>query len=446
MKLLLLFLGLFLCSFFSFSQKIKITVVDINDAPIENVFIVDKNRNKIDETNNEGVVVINKSQDVIGLIKKGYTDRWLKIDGSDQKEIEIVLDYYYLDLDVVNVEQSKPEDALSIDAVNIIDYFPFDESILTLKRFKGKYYIGVDSIGREGIRHEFTIDKPRGLFMDCMGNMHVICPETVYQIVFTKDELVIIDETSKDLFNILLEPCVAKFGEKYVMKSLTYGNQAYSLELHNKESDPVIFYYQIDEISARVAAEEALKLEFAVRSDVYGDSMQAHALELRRFIRQIYSGENPDVNLAFIINDTKDARGNPKGWTEAMAQYKMFTYPINVRSFQVGSSIAVVDFEIDSLSIYSDEGKILSQVPFNIEGEIKEIWQDISNDNIYLYARNNGNYLIYYLNDATGETTFLKSTKDLGVTIGHRIHNGYLYYLKIENGFHKIHRIKLSRH
>ena len=28
--------------------------------------------------------------------------------------------------------------------------------------------------------------------------------------------------------------------------------------------------------------------------------MQAHILELRRFIRQIYSGENPDVNLDFI--------------------------------------------------------------------------------------------------------------------------------------------------
>ena len=43
------------------------------------------------------------------------------------------------------------------------------------------------------------------------------------------------------------------------MKSLTYGNQAYSLALYDKVTDPVVFYYQIDEVSARVAAEEATK-------------------------------------------------------------------------------------------------------------------------------------------------------------------------------------------
>ena len=99
--------------------------------------------------------------------------------------------------------------------------------------------------------------------------------------------------------------------------------------------------------------------------------MQAHILELRRFIRQIYSGENPDVNLDFIKNDTKDARGNPRGWTEVLAQYKLFTYPIDVRSFRVGNNVAVVDFEIDTLSIYSVEGLLMSQRPFKVEGEMR---------------------------------------------------------------------------
>ncbi|MDP4797694.1 MAG: hypothetical protein NWR50_02415 [Crocinitomicaceae bacterium] len=446
MKILLLSAMLFLMSAFSFSQKISIRVVDPNNIPLEKVLIVDKDKNRIDETNEFGVAVINKSKDVIGFIKKGYADRWIKISGSDQKEVEIFMDYFYQDLEEVNAEQARPENALSIDAVNIIDYFPFGEYILTLKRFKNTYYIGVDSLGKEGIRHEFLKENPRNLYMDCLGNMHVVCAEMVYQIAFTQEELIIIDEISKDLFNIILEPCVAKFGERYVMKSLTYGNQAYSLALYDKVTDSVVFYYQIDEVSARVAAEEALKLEFAVRSDVYGDSMQAHILELRRFIRQIYSGENPDVNLDFIKNDTKDARGNPRGWTEVLAQYKLFTYPIDVRSFRVGNNVAVVDFEIDTLSIYSDEGVLMSQRPFKVEGEIKEIWQDISNDNIYLYARSGGNYLIYYLNDVTGETTFLKSTRDIGFAKDYRIHNEYLYYLKVENGFYKIHRVQLPKH
>lgn len=416
------------------------------DAPLEQVQVVDKNKIEIAVTDALGIVKINKAHGVIGLIKKGYADRWIKISGSTQKEVEIAMDYFYLDLEEVNAEQSKPENALSIDAVNIIDYFPFGDHILTLKRFKSTYYIGVDSIGREGVRHEFSIDKPKNLFMDCLGNMHVVCAEMVYQIAFSNDELIIIDQISKDLFNILLEPCVAQFGENYVMKGLSYGNQVYTLALYEKEKDPIMFYYQIDVLSAKVAAEEALKLEFAVRSDVYQDSMQAHILELRRFIREVYSGENPDINLGFIMKDIKDSRGNPRRWTEQMAMYKMFTYPIDIRSFRVGNTVAVVNFESDSLTLYSQEGKYLSHVPFNVPGDIKEVWQDISNDNLYLYTRNNGNYYIYHLNDQTGETTFLKATREIGLAKQHRVFNEYLYYLQIDNGFYKIHRVQLPKH
>ncbi len=446
MKLRLYFIILCLCSFSSFSQTIKLTVVDIDNIPLANVLIVDSGKNTIDETNENGVVVIDKSKHIIGLVKKGFEDRWLKISDSDQKEVVIVMDYYYKEFDVVNVEQARPEEALSIDAVNILDYFPFNESILTLKRFRGTYYISVDSIGNEGKRHEFTRDRPKQFFMDCIGNMHVICAEKVYQIAISNDELVVIDEISKTTFDILLEPCVAKFDEKYVMKSLSFGNQAYSLALYDKVKDPEMFYYQIDVLSARVAAEEELKMEFSVRSDVLNDSMEAHILELRRFVRELYAGQNPDVNLAFIMNDIQDSEGNTKKWTEQMALYKLFTYPIDIRSFRVGNNVAVVDYEVDSLSIFNDKGKRLNQVPFNVEGDIKQVWQDVSNDNIYFYTRNHGNYMIYYLNDETGETVFLNTTRDLGFTKNHRIHSGYLYYLKVENNYHKIHRVQLPKH
>lgn len=446
MKLFLLSLGLFLFSYIGFSQKIKITVVDISETPIENVSIVDSEKIEIAQTNEKGVVTVDKSIGIIGLTKKGYTDRWIKISDSKQKEVVIEMDYYYLELDVIDVEESKPEYALSIDAVNIIDYFPFGESILTIKRNKEKYYIGVDSLGKEGVMHEFTLDKPRNFFMDCIGNMHIICPQRVYQIAFTETELIIIDDISKDLFNLLLEPCVANFGDNYVMKSLSFNNQAYSLALYDKYKDPVMFYYQIDKVSAQIAAEEALKLEFSIRSDVFEDSMEQHVLELRRFVRELYEGDNPDANLDFIMNSFRDPTGRTRRWTEQYAMYKVFSYPIDIRSFRVGNGVAVVDFENDSLSIYSEEGKKMSQVPFKVQGKIKDVWQDVSNDNIYLYTRNNGNYYIYYLNDITGEVSLLKSTRDLGVAKGYRIYNQYLYYLQIENGYYKIHRVKLPKH
>lgn len=447
MRFVLFTLLLFLTSKGLLAQEFKITVIDINDAPISNVVVLDKEKNEIDRTNKTGDFTIDKSKfETIGLTKKGYADRWLKLSESTKNEVTIVMDYYYQELNVVNVESEGPENALDINAVNIIDYIPFQESILTLKRHKGTYYIGVDSLGQEGVKFEFNYDRPKRLFLDCLGNMHVVCSEVVYQIAISESELSIVDKISKNQFSLLLEPCVAKLGDKYVMKSLSSNNQAYSLAVYDKHTEPKLIYYHIDVVSAQVAAEEALKLEFSVRGDVLEDSMEMHILDLRRYVRQVYSGENPDVNLDFIQRSMIDSAGNSTRWTERFGLYSILTYPINIRSFQIGDQVAVVNYEIDSLSLYNENGEKISQTAFAVPSDIKEVWQDLSNDNLYLYTRKNGNHLIYHLDDKTGQTTFLKSTREIGTSKHHRIYDGYLYYLEIDNSFYRIQRVRLPNH
>ena len=447
MKLILTSVLFCLCAFQSIAQEVKISVIDINDAPIADAYIVNKNKNRINKTDENGQFLVDISKySTIGLTKKGYADRWIKLSSDQQGDIVIVMDYFYQELETVNIESIGPESALDINAVNVIDYFPFNETILTLKRHRGRYYVGLDSLGKEGKKFEFNYDKPKRLFLDCLGNMHVVCSEVVYQIAISEDELVIIDKISKSQFNLLLEPCVAKLDDKYVMKSLSSNNQAYSLALYDKNTDPKLFYYQIDVVSARVAAEEALKLEFSVREDVMEDSMEMHILDLRRYIRQVYAGENPDVNLDFIQKDMVDGSGNSKRWTERYGLFSILTYPINIRSFQIGNQVAVVDYDIDSLSIYNQDGERLSQVPFSVSSDIKEVWQDLSNDNLYFYTRKNGNHLIFHLDDKTGETIFLKSMREIGLSKNHRIYDGYLYYLEIDDNYYRIQRTRLPNH
>lgn len=429
------------------AQEFKVTVVDVKNSPISNVAVLDKNKNEITKSNISGVFIIDKSKfETIGLSKKGYADRWLKLTESSDNEVVIVMDYYYQELNMVNVESEGPENALDINAVNIIDFIPFNESIITLKRHKGTYFIGIDSLGKEGVRHEFNEDRPKRLFIDCLGNMHIVCAEVVYQIAISKSELIIIDKISKNQFNLLLEPCVAKLEDKYVMKSLSSNNQAYSLAIYDKHTDPRLFYYHIDVVSAQVAAEEALKLEFSVRGDVLEDSMEMHILDLRRYVREVYAGENPDVNMDFIQKSMLDGSGNATRWTERFGLFSILTYPINIRSFQIGNQVAVVNFEIDSLSLFDKNGTQLSQVPFSVPSDIKEVWQDLSNDNLYLYTRKNGNHLVYHLDDVTGKTTFLKSMREIGGSKNHRIYDGYLYYLEIDNNFYRIQRVRLPNH
>jgi hypothetical protein len=172
------------------------------------------------------------------------------------------MNYFYQELSSVDVVESKPENALDIDAVNIIDYFPFESSILTLKKHRNAYYVGIDSIGVEGPKYRFDIDRPKRLFIDCLGSTR---------------------------------------------------------------------------------------------------------------------------------------------WTERYALFSNLTYPVNVRSFQIGDKVAIVNYEIDSISVYNAQRYKQTQLPFAVASDIKEVWQDLSNDNLYFYTRKNGNHLIYHLDEKTGE-------------------------------------------
>lgn len=447
MRSLMLFVAFIMCSAFSYAQSIKISILDINEKPISDVKVLDKDEAIIGSSDQNGLFIIHKSEhNIIGLSKKGFANRWFKLASYDGKEITVTLQYYYQELDMVEVAESKPESALDIDAVNIIDYVPFNNSILTLKSHRGINYIGIDSLGQEGPKFVFEPKRPKRLFQDCLGNIHVICPEMVYQIAIAENELVIIDQIKKDFFNILLEPCVAKLGGKYVLKALTQNNQAYSLSLYDKYTDPNTFYYEVDEISAGIAAEEVIKVEFSIREQFYEDSLSFHALDLRNYLRQLHNGENPDVSLDFIQKSITKPDGSKTRWTERYAQYKNLTYPINVRSFQVGNEVAVVNYEIDSLILFNEKGEQISQVPFKVNSDIKDVWQDLSNDNLYLYTRNNGNHSIFHLNDVNGKTTFLKSMKEIGFSRKHKIYGGYLYFLEIDNGFYRIQRSRLPNH
>ncbi|MDG1146792.1 MAG: hypothetical protein P8N52_00670 [Crocinitomicaceae bacterium] len=446
MRLLSLIAVFLLYSMSVFTQSINVSIRDINNNPIAAVDILNKDKEIVGESNEFGQFVVDKNENtIIGLSKRGFADRWLKLASFNGSEITITMTYYYQELNAVDVVMEKPENALDIDAVNIIDYFPFESSILTLKNRRNKYYIGVDSIGLEGPKYRFDIDRPKRLFIDCLGNMHVVCSEKVYQIAISKDTLIIVDQISKDYFNLLLKPCVAKFGDDYVLKRLTSNNQAYSLTLYDKYEDPKTFYYYIDEVSARVSAVEAIKMEFSIREQFYNDSLSAHALDLRAYLRQTQNGENPDINLDFLKKSITGRGGNTR-WTERYALFANLTYPVNVRSFQVGDNVAVINYEIDSLSLYNTQGQRHTHLPFAVASDIKEVWQDLSNDNLYFYTRKSGNHLLYHLDDLTGKTTFLKSMREIGASKRHRVYKGYLYYLEIDNGFYRIKRSRLPNH
>ena len=423
-------------SSYSFSQTIEGKVLDPYGKPLFQAQIINAKNQLITVTDSLGNFDFDLSiSNTFGIEKKGYRARWYKLGEDPKKKMIVYLDYYYQEVEQVVVSKAGVETAVDIENVNILDYRPFESTILTLKKKKNTYYIGIDSLGAEGVDYVFGYDKPKYLFEDCLGNMLLVCSNEVYQFVLYPDTMMIVSTMSINDFNKYLKPCVAQFDNGIVMEKLSLHNQAYELSILEKEEDPKVFFKQVDEVSARVAQENALFLGLTNDEQNFMDSISNYKLETRRRLRKIHNGENPDVNYAFAEGKT---------WEIQASDYILSSYPINVRSFQVNEYVVVVDFEVDSILVYNNKGGLMQSKSFSVGMDIKDVWQDDSDGSVYLYTRENGNHKIFSLDILTGKTVYLMSLKDLPFTKSEKVYNGWLYYRQMDNGFHGIQRLRIS--
>lgn len=464
-----LLLNLFIISLFSlnsYAQLLTGFVEGPDGKPIQEALIIDDQEQVITRTDELGTFKMDQSKyEIFGITKRGYQSQWFKVGKDRERELFVTLNYYFQEIQEATVVSREPQKALDISAVNIIDYQPIENNILTLKRDKRTYYIGLDGVDKEGPRFPFNEEKPRSLFLDCMGNTHIICNENVYQIWVSPDTMAIVDIIPKSKFDQFIVPCIAEFNNGLVLQNLSHYDQVYNLNLYEKGKE-IPFYLKVDSISLRTVSEMALMMEFQTKAMMTGDSLIQNVLDMRRRMREIHNGANPDVALlgsqntassmedsTFTANFTGASFDNNNEMTERTTEFMLFSFPLNVRSFQMNEYLCVVDFQPDNsyslidnngvVNLFNNNGFKLESNTFSIVGDIKEVWQDRYNNDIYLFAENDGNHLIYSLDVLTGKTNLLKNLRNFPFTESQKIHNGWLYYREIENGYYHIDRLKL---
>lgn len=421
------------------AQNIEGFVVDMNSNPIIGASIVDKDQHRIAITNEEGRFELTFRQNFIfGIEQKGYESSWFKMIDPDKKIYTIQLNYKYLDLPTMEVTVRKPEEALRINSVNIIDYIPTSYGIVTLKKMMGQYFVALDSISKEGQGYAFNYEKPISLYRDCLGNIHILGKQLVYQIYLTPDTFQLVDIASVEQFKEFLEPCVAQFGNNFVLRDLTMDNQRYDLTLYERDNGNKNFYTQIDTLTARTASEARLATHYLnYPGDFCIISGTINRALAREVIREQYPLLNPYLYSEDLANSTiPDLVGLAR-------QYPMWSYPIDVRTFQLGKHVVVVDFETDSVSVFNGKGDFVQARKFNVDADVKEVWQDYDNGNLFLYSRAKGEYLLFQLDPLSGNTYFILNFMDFPNTKSEKVFNNWIYYREIENGFHGINRIPI---
>lgn len=471
---------LFVLLFFSgWSQEIEISgkVQSRNGKPLSGAIIINQQGASLDTTDVNGAfkgiqVTIGER---FGVDMPGYELLWTTV-GAQKRTYNLVLDTEIQELETIVITRRNSEEALDIKNVNIIHYQPLDGTILTLKKEKRTYYLGMDSLRREGISYPLNIEKPKELFFDCFQNAYVLNAEFAYQFVIVDSGLVMLSEVPLELFNQYIRPCIAKFDDRLVMESLTSLNKEYELKLYNNQQPRTIFHKR-DELAYQAAYEASIAVGMTVdpndgdtlvdpvylrrqqRRNVYGrhdteeefkrarlDQMEREMVVDSEAAATFYSPDSvTTLNQRGPKFGSQDAWRSSTDWAEGMASYILFTQPIDIKSFQIGTFVAVVDFDSNVVHIFDHYGYSIKTSAFNVESDTKNVLQDRATGQLYLYTRDNGNHKVFALDAFTGQTSYLKNFGGMPHTEQAIIYDGYLYYKILERDFYGINRVRLPK-
>ena len=382
MRLSILLLLLFLwTSLLSFSQETWMhgVVVDDTGSPVISAELINYKGKHITETDSLGrFSFMGETGLKYALVKPEFVLTWFVAESSDTPQ-QITMLGNVQEIQSIVISRKGSEDALDVQNVNIIDYQPLQGYILTLKKKKDTYYVGIDSLNTEGLSLPVLIDRPHELYFDCMQNTYILNNDSAYQFVILDGELAYISQMSKLSFDTYIRPCVADFEGSLVLSRLSKHNKEYSLTKY-KNGEGNTFFTRIDSIGYEVVREDALLIGQLNGNDLIGDSLHDNLLERRREMREIHSGENPDVNLQMLDKTTTIERSSQyerltareqmildqkishasyensgSRWVELQAEYMLRSQPIKIKSFQIGQYIATVDYEVDSVILF-DKG------------------------------------------------------------------------------------------
>ncbi len=475
MKALITLFCLLIFVSFSDAQEAEVNgiVLDIGGKAIEGALILNSNGKMLcDPTGPKGEFSFIGEENMLFAVEKvGYELKWIRLTNSAKLQ-RITLDIKSQEFEEIVITRQNSEEALDLTNVNIIDYQPLNACILTLKKEKKTYFIGLDSLRRKGVSYPLEINRPNALFIDCMKNAYILTPDSAYQFYLLDQGIIVMPPITLIAFDRYIRPCVSQFDDRLVFETLSNLNKSYDLIMYDSTRSRKIFSRK-DMLGYQAAWESSVKIG-QITDPLLSDTIMGNPKYTRRQIRREIYGRN-DVSEEFHealseqydlqeqenqLSTNRDSsytkfRKEPSNfgsndhwqssnsWAADMASYILFTQPIQIKTFQIGDYIAVVDYLLDSVLILDHQGFQLKANHFEVPSDIKNVIQDRATGYIYLYTLDHGDHKIYGLNAFNGDVHYLKNFGGLPQTEQAVVYDGFLYYKVLDRDFYGLERVRL---
>ena len=243
-------------------------------------------------------------------------------------------------------------------------------------------------------------NNPKQLFLDCLGNIHILTADSAYQVFSDAKRLRLIYPVSLKKFNDILRNCVFSTPGFLFIRKLEQNGQTVSYFKVNRSNN---------QRQMLITIEDSLKTKM-----------------LRR---------NPHDNDLLMQTVQPTGRDDFVNWSYV---HKILYRPVSTALCKIGNFICIFNAVEKTLEFYRMDGnyafKLLIMIHKIDEGSwLKNILVDEERPKVYTTFIRNGYYFLYALDLNTGELKKALSLVHL-YPENLQIHDGYVYYLYHEAG------------
>ncbi len=382
----------------------------------------------------------------------------------------------------VVVRSSSTQTVLDLYSINILDYRVYGQDILTLKKSKNQYYIGIEYADKLNEGYLLDIKKPRSIFSDCMNNVYILTDENAYQFIIKEDKVEIISVLNLPTFKANVKSCVGDFNDGLLVQRYTDYNKGYKLDLYNKKiREKKTIYKTIDSIALwnyidLVAPDRRLRItqnsqmrrvrkpqfaQFRGGINQLGEDhnvvptglQKVYYVNNRNLLRNfppLPSYQSPSKSSSFLGSNHfyNDAFFNSivevRNHFNLMLMKNMYNKKIEVNTFQLSDENFVVLNRFErKIYIYNQKGELKSEEKFDFQNKIIEVKFDPYTKNIYFTSKTDNLFKVHRLNIEDGSTHYVGGFKNIMFAKSIKIFDGWIYYRVMKNDYYKLYRTRL---
>ena len=425
---------------FSFTSAISQTFyglfIDKNSDPIPFVQITDRDSNLLGVADEKGLAVFSlgkvKEIQVRSFFWENYS---LKINPLNKRDT--LMEIIQLKEKINHLAEVKIDNSNRLflnSSGHVMDYFPLgNQDFLVLRENKNKYSLQIESTLNPTKFRQNVFGKPLALYKDFSNNFHIKYKDSLLQLYFIGDSLVIIDKVYKEKINAFTS--ILNIDSSYM----------YREELLNDMQ----YYLLSKQQNKSIGGEKKKKLP------IYSKYDRANYQQILSYKREIISRYKCAIsprsniislgvwtgNLLELISDTK-----------AFEAYSFLRHvirkPLKISSFSTSFGLITFDLDDDSLYYFSYNNSIDKSIKIQFSEKKKDISviQNEVLDEFYILNEVDYHVNVNKVNLSNGQVNLVYRFKNTAYPLKIKVYGDMLYYLaRIDSGQLKLFKASISK-